>query len=147
VYATGRIYSGQPDPPGNQDLDGVRFPLTPWELQHNSADAIPDLASLRRGASGSLFALGQDAWSMLTWLDLMRKDPDFIFHGQSGHYRMDRTGRLVRQPAWGEFRLGRPVPLEPGPEPEPSPQPTLPPVAVPGPAGTAPAEQAAPPGR
>ncbi len=39
VYATGRVYSGQPDPARNQDLDGVRFPTTPWELAHNSSGA------------------------------------------------------------------------------------------------------------
>jgi len=124
VYATGRIYSGQPDPARNQDLDGVRFPLTPWELRHNSEDDIPDLASLRKGSLGSLFALGQDAWTMLAWLDLMRKDPDFTFAGQSGNYRMNATGNLERQPAWGEFSQGRPVPLEPPAPPVPAPMDT-----------------------
>jgi len=56
VYAAGRIYSGQPDPARNQDLDGVRFPLTPWELDHSSEEDIPDIASLRKGSLGSLFA-------------------------------------------------------------------------------------------
>ena len=111
VYATGRVYSGQPDPARNQDLDGVRFPTTPWELAHNSAQQIPELASLRGGALGSLFALGQDAWNMLTWLDLMRKDSDFVFPGQSGNYRVNLAGKLEREPAWAEFRLGRPMPL------------------------------------
>jgi len=112
VYAPGRIYSGQPDPARNQDLDGIRFPLTPWELRHSSEDDIPQLASLKQGSLASLFALGQDAWNILAWLDLMRKDPDFTFTGQSGQYRMNADGRLVRQPAWGEFNQGRPVPLE-----------------------------------
>jgi len=112
VYAPGRIYSGQPDAARNQDLDGIRFPLTPWELSHNTEDDIPSLASLRKGSLASLFALGQDAWNILPWLDLMRKDPDFTFTGQSGQYRMNADGSLARQPAWGVFSQGRPVPLE-----------------------------------
>jgi len=112
VYAPGRIYSGQPDPARNQDLDGIRFPLTPWELRHNSEEDIPQLASLRKGSLASLFALGQDAWNILAFLDLMRKDPDFTFTGQSGQYRMNADGSLERQPAWGVFSQGRPVPLE-----------------------------------
>jgi outer membrane PBP1 activator LpoA protein len=112
VYATSRVYNGQPDPARNQDLDGVRFPTTPWELAHGSREAIPGLASLRGGAMGSLFALGQDAWSMLTWLDLMRKDPHFVFPGQSGYYRISTAGRIEREPAWAEFELGRPVPID-----------------------------------
>ena len=115
TYATSRIYSGQPDPPGNQDLDGMRFPTTPWELSHTGASDIPDLTSLRGGALASLFALGQDAWNILTWLELMRKDRDFAFPGQSGDYRVQRGENLERSPAWGEFRQGRPVALEPLP--------------------------------
>jgi hypothetical protein len=111
VYATGRVYSGQPDPSRNQDLDGVRFPTTPWALAHASEKQIPDLASLRKGSLGSLFAAGQDAWNMLFWLDLMRKDHDFAFPGQSGTYRVNAAGRLEREPAWAEFEQGRPIPL------------------------------------
>ncbi len=48
---------------------------------------------------------------MLTWLELMRKDSDFVFPGQSGNYRVNLAGRLEREPAWAEFRLGRPMPL------------------------------------
>jgi len=114
VYATGRIYSGQPDPGRNQDLDDIRFPTTPWELAHATKDDIPELASLRNGSLGALFALGQDAWNILRWLDLMRKDPDFAFPGQSGTYRMTAGGNLERAPAWGEFRLGLAVPLTTG---------------------------------
>ena len=106
VYAAGRVYSGRPDPARNQDLDGIRFPTTPWELAHATEDEVPRLASLREGALGSLFALGQDAWNMLSWLQLMHKDPEFVFPGQSGGYRMSADGRLRRDPAWGEFSFG-----------------------------------------
>jgi outer membrane PBP1 activator LpoA protein len=85
VYATGRVFSGQPNPSQNQDLNGVRFPATPWQLAHTEKEEIPRLSSLRKGTLGSLFALGKDAWNLLPWLDLMNKDPDFIFPGQSGY--------------------------------------------------------------
>jgi outer membrane PBP1 activator LpoA protein len=109
VYATSRVYNGQPDTARNQDLDGIRFPITPWELAHATEEDVPELASLRGGAMASLFALGQDAWNILTWLDLMRKDPQFVFPGQSGYYRIGSTGRIDREPAWAQFELGRPV--------------------------------------
>jgi outer membrane PBP1 activator LpoA protein len=113
VYSTGRVFSGEPDPAGNQDLDGLRFPALPWELGHTSEESIPDLASLRGGVLGALFAVGQDAWNVLPWLDLMRRDGDFAFPGASGSYRMGRDGGLVREPAWAEFRGGVPRPLPP----------------------------------
>jgi outer membrane PBP1 activator LpoA protein len=111
VYATARIYSGQPDPPRNQDLNGIRFPATPWQLEHASKADIPDLESIRQGSLGSLFALGQDAWNLLPWLELMQKDPDFSFPGQSGFYSTANQDTLQREPAWAEFSRGRPVPL------------------------------------
>jgi outer membrane PBP1 activator LpoA protein len=108
VYATGRVFSGQPDPAGNQDLDGLRFPALPWQLKHTDEESIPDLASLRGGALSALFAIGQDAWNVLPWLDLMRSDGDFAFPGASGIYRMGRDGGLIREPAWAEFSGGVP---------------------------------------
>lgn len=114
VYATGRVFSGQPDPARNQDLNGLRFPATPWQISHASREDIPDLDSIRNGSLSSLHALGQDAWDILPWLPLMRKDPDFSFPGQSGFYRSLRSDTLHRTPVWAEFRRGRPVPLAEG---------------------------------
>jgi outer membrane PBP1 activator LpoA protein len=111
VYATSRIYSGQPDPANNLDLDGIRFPAVPWWLTHPAVADIPDLASIRHGSRTSLFALGQDAWNLLPWLSLMHKDPDFVFPGQSGYYHSPNGEALQREPAWAEFRAGLPVPL------------------------------------
>jgi len=112
VYATARVYSGEPDPARNQDLNGMRFPATPWQLEHPSKSDIPELTSIRRGNLGALFALGQDAWNLLPWLELMQKDPDFNFPGQSGFYRSARQDTLQREPAWAEFSRGRPVALK-----------------------------------
>ncbi len=119
VYATSRIYSGEPDRLKNQDLNGVRFPAAPWQLTHPSMEDIPDFASIRRGSRSSLFALGQDAWNLLPWLSLMQKDPDFVFPGQSGYYhRSPQSEALQREPAWAEFKAGQPVPLTaPGEKP------------------------------
>jgi hypothetical protein len=112
VFATSRIYSGEPDPANNQDLNGIHFPATPWQLTHPTADDIPNLESIRSGSRSSLFALGQDAWNLLSWLSLMHKDPDFVFPGQSGYYRATNGDALQREPAWAEFRDGMPVPAQ-----------------------------------
>jgi outer membrane PBP1 activator LpoA protein len=112
VYSTARIYSGQPDPARNQDLNGMRFPATPWQLAHPRKSDIPGLASIRKGSLGSLFALGQDAWNLLPWLELMKKDPDFIFPGQSGSYHSAHSDTLHREPAWAQFSRGIPEPLK-----------------------------------
>lgn len=111
VLSPGRVYSGVPDPVRNQDLNGIRFAATPWQLDHATRQDIPGMESLRGGALGSLFAVGQDAWNIIPWLELMRKDPEFTFNGASGHYRLGQQGTLQRAPAWAEFRKGLAAPL------------------------------------
>lgn len=111
VYATGRVYSGEPDPAQNRDLNGIRFPATRWHLEHPEKTDVPDLPTLRGGRLGALFALGQDTWNLLPWLPLMHKDPGFHFPGQSGDYIDTGRGTLFREPAWAVFENGRPTPL------------------------------------
>lgn len=111
AYATGRVFSGQPDPARNRDLDGLRFPTTRWQVEHDEPDDLPAIESLRGGNLAALFALGQDAWNVLPWLELMHRDPTFRFPGQSGEYADARLGTLYREPAWAVFRNGRPAAL------------------------------------
>ena len=113
VYSTGRVYTGKPDPAHNQDLNGIRFPITPWQLERVDAADMPKLDSIRDGNLAAFFAVGQDAWDLLPWLEMMRKDPDFSVSGQSGIYRAGNSANLHRDPAWAVFSRGRPAPLTP----------------------------------
>jgi len=112
VYATGRVYSGQPNPVRNQDLNGIRFPITPWQLEHAGPGDIPELESIRGGNLATLYSIGYDAWKLLPWLEIIGRDPDFGFPGQSGVYRAGYNGNLRREPAWAVFSRGRPIPLQ-----------------------------------
>jgi len=118
TFATSRLYTGRPDPARNQDLDGINLPLTPWQLEHPTRGSLPALQSLRQGEFAPLFAIGMDAWNILSWLDLMRGDPDFRFPGETGNYSITSSGNLRREPSWGRFRGGVPVAVSPpGPAP------------------------------
>jgi outer membrane PBP1 activator LpoA protein len=111
VYAMGRIYSGKTVQASDQDLNGVVFPTTSWQLE-TAGDAANTPDSVRNGAFGNLYALGRDAWSVLPWLPLMQKDPDLWFSGNVGQLRLQADGRLYRQPAWAQFSSGLPVPYQ-----------------------------------
>jgi len=98
VYAMGRIYSGRMKRASDQDLNGIIFPTTRWQLQaanKTARDALDNtrLASVRGGAYGNLYALGQDAW----------------FPGQIGSLRLQTDGSLYREPTWAQFSAGRPT--------------------------------------
>lgn len=109
VFAMGRIYNGKVQPAIDQDLDGIVFPSTAWQLQTAEAD-MPALESIRDGSFGNLYALGRDAWNVLPWLPLLQKDPDLWYPGDVGGLRMQANGHLERQPAWAQFTDGRAVP-------------------------------------
>ncbi len=108
VYAMGRIFSGRVNRASDRDLDGIVFPATRWQLRGaRNTDYTP--ASVRGGASGNLYALGMDAWRLLPWLPLLRRDPDLWFPGEVGALQLQADGRLYREPAWAQFSAGMPV--------------------------------------
>ena len=109
VYAMGRIYSGRVEQAVDQDLNGIVFPATAWQLS-TTGQAAPELESIRSGTFASLYALGRDAWRVLPWLPLMHKDPDLWFRGEVGDLRLQANGHLERQPAWAQFSDGQALP-------------------------------------
>lgn len=108
VYAMGWIYSGKLERASDQDLNGIVFPTTRWQLESRGETALT-LESIRGGTLGDLYALGRDAWHLLPWLPLMQKDPDLWFQGSVGALRLQANGRLYRQPVWAQFSAGRPL--------------------------------------
>jgi len=111
VYAMGRVYSGRTGEDSDLDLDGVIFPITPWQLKA-IGESLPALESLRLGSFGNLFALGRDAWQLLPWLPLLQKDPELQFHGDTGSLSLQANGKLYRQHAWAQFSDGLPAPYK-----------------------------------
>lgn len=113
VFAMGRIYSGRLKRSSDQDLNGVVFPATRFQLEqargNTTAADVTTLKSLRGGTYDNLYALGQDAWRLLPWLPLMQKDPDLWFAGEVGALRLQGDGSFYREPAWAQFSAGRPV--------------------------------------
>ncbi len=109
VYAMGRIYSGKVEPASDQDLNGIVFPITAWQLRAATLNT-PALESIRDGTFGNLYALGQDAWRVLPWLPLLQKDPDLWYPGDVGELRLQANGHLQRQPAWAQFSDGQALP-------------------------------------
>lgn len=109
VYASSRIYSGQPDKTRDQDLNGIIFPASPLQIHFAAMRNTPPAARLKSAGFTPLYALGQDAWNLLPWLEMMRTDPDFRFPGQSGTYAAGAGPMLQREPGWAVFRNGIPV--------------------------------------
>lgn len=110
VYATSHIYSGQPEPRRDHDLNGVRFVDAPWlldgdsNLHETAAAAWPQ----GHGRYERLFAMGVDAYRLQARLALLREAPGSSLPGATGALTLDDERRLVRELDWAWFRNGRP---------------------------------------
>ena len=114
VIATSRIFSGTHNLIKENDLNGIEFSDIPLYLSQQK-----DLVALRKKLStidkdllkhnnGRLFALGFDAYQVLTQLPVLKAFPDYHWFGLSGELGVDDVGILHRYLTWAKFEKGAP---------------------------------------
>jgi len=110
VYSSSAIYTGQPDKIRDADLNGIHFPDMPWILDQQGATTITRSTLAGQGQavdrSSRLYALGIDAYQILSHLGYLRDHPNSVYTGVSASMRMDANRRLQRYPLWAIFRNG-----------------------------------------
>lgn len=113
VYTTSSIYSGHPDPARDRDLSGIRFPVMPWYLDHDSAlkGVITREWPSSTGQYGSLYALGADVWRLYPRMKQMSHSGGTRMFGFTGILSISPQGQVKRQLTWQYFDNGRPRPL------------------------------------
>ncbi|MBU2885391.1 penicillin-binding protein activator [Gilvimarinus agarilyticus] len=106
VIATSQIYTGEPNPKSDRDLNGIRFSTLPWlfddgtETQNiNSYTDAPD-------AYNRLHALGIDAFHLYPRLPQLKRLPQTRLEGATGILSMSPDRQINRQSVWAEFRDG-----------------------------------------
>jgi hypothetical protein len=112
VYATSQIYSGQPNPRADRDLNGVRFNTMPW-LFDTSSPEKQSVAQHTKSAAvyGRLHALGADAFRLYARLPQLEQVPAMRIFGATGALHMLEDGRIEREQIWVRFRNGEAQPL------------------------------------
>ena len=116
VYAPSHVFSGVPDPDSDWDINGLFFTDIPWILD-NLEDPAPLYRSVTghwpgaRGQYPRLYALGIDAFAVLPHLRRLGESDHGVLNGRTGRLTLDVDGRVHRQPRWGTFIKGRPVPV------------------------------------
>jgi len=116
VYATSDIWPG-----GNVggDLDGIQFPAAPWILQTGeparrrlrAERMFPELVG--SPTLSALHALGRDAFALVPWMSMMKRDPMLYLAGNVGRLRLANGILLERDLPWARIEDGRPVRYEP----------------------------------
>lgn len=106
---TSRIASGGDDLKVNKDLNSLFYPGTPWELRSSlRQDPLRKeiLANFpaASGALTNLYALGVDAFNIVTQLDLLTSGS--TLDGYTGDLRLTQDGRIQRTLDWAQYQEG-----------------------------------------
>ncbi len=120
--ATSRVAGVDDDVRANQDLNTIWYGDAPWVLDATLDDdplkrAIIEAFPAADGAYGKLYALGADAWLLVTRLGALASGDELP--GYTGGLSLGRDGRIRRTLDWAQYRDGEPVPVERIESPEP----------------------------
>ncbi|MCG8324332.1 MAG: penicillin-binding protein activator, partial [Thiotrichales bacterium] len=113
VYATSHIYTGQPDPVRDADMNNIVFADIPWNLNpdfyHKQARSVVTETWPQSAASYQrLYALGYDAYTLIPELPLLIRDNSRRFNGATGDLYLGDAGRVQRYLTWARFVNGEP---------------------------------------
>ncbi len=118
VYATSHVFTGNLNPARDRDMDGLMFGDMPWVLassvQPRSLRNSIEKDISRAGHSlQRLYALGIDAYNIVTALNTLKKYSYERFDGETGSLSLDLKQTIHRQLTWVKFVKGKPVEIEP----------------------------------
>lgn len=116
VYATSHIYSGTPDRAANRDIDGVFFYDIPWVLNGaqgstNLDTRIQQLWPDENSQYTRFYALGIDAYNLISHIKHMETFRYARHHGETGTLSLSESSRIFRQLTWARFKRGIARPL------------------------------------
>lgn len=113
AYTTSHIFSGQLDKQKDQDLQDFIFCDIPWILTDEANENISlarllDLWPNTPTHYMRFFALGIDAYNLLSQLEALHNDSKKMFDGKTGSLFVDANYKVHRQLVWARFNKGRP---------------------------------------
>ena len=120
--ATSRVASVDDDVRANRDLNTIYYADAPWVLDGALDDdplkrAIVESFPAADGAYGKLYALGSDAWLLVTRLGELADGASLP--GFTGSLTLGADGRIRRALDWAQYRDGEAVGVESIDSPEP----------------------------
>jgi len=117
VYATSRVYSGQPNAAQDADMNGILFCDMPWTLDTDASwqhlqQTITDFWPAGASRYVRLYALGIDAYRLVPYLGTGYAGLFGAYRGVTGNLTLTDQGLVSRTLRCAEFRQGLPVLLE-----------------------------------
>jgi len=111
VYSTSHVFDGLNNEQHNRDLDGLRFALSPIELEASDLLEVLPFDLNRVGGDKKLFALGYDAYQLIARLEWMSRVNTGLIDGLSGKVNLGRDGQFSRGLVWAQYNNGSIVAL------------------------------------
>lgn len=117
IFSTSEIFSGIDNPQLDKDLDNVIFNHMPWVLDpkiENSVlqHSVNRLWSAEKSTYRHFYALGIDAFQLITHLQRLILQDSVKFPGMTGELNLADKGRLNRKLMWAKFSRGYPELLD-----------------------------------
>jgi outer membrane PBP1 activator LpoA protein len=104
IYATSTIYSGIPLPQKDTDLNGVKFPETPWILKMGKTGTT----STTDVRFNRLYAVGRDAYLISHELPRFTLLANFPLYASTGALVLTPKQQFYRRLPWTEMNEGHP---------------------------------------
>ncbi|MAR89902.1 MAG: penicillin-binding protein activator [Pseudomonadota bacterium] len=110
VLAGSQIYSGEPNPKLDSDLNGIEFCDIPWLLEN--PDTIQQAFNRAWPAAdhryARLNAMGVDAYRLQSKLQLLTQIPDAGLFGATGNLSIGIDNKVKRELVWAVIKQGQP---------------------------------------
>lgn len=109
VYATSQVFISNSDPLFNHDLNGIQFTDMPWLLQpdHPAVMTYRGARQERDKDTERLFAMGIDAFRLMSRMLYARSPHEIRFDGVTGDIHFMSPAHFVREPLSAKFENGR----------------------------------------
>lgn len=117
IYATSSVFAGGSNPVADKDLNGVTFCDIPWNTDARPSmpqndNAIGALWPEPTQTQPRLYALGVDAYQLISMLPRLEAIPHFSMNGATGKLSLDKNHRIVRALRCTRFVNGQPKRLD-----------------------------------
>lgn len=111
VYSSSRSHSVALDNADQRDLNGLTFTEIPWMLgEQNSLSLRQQYQQLfpeQDETLQRLFAMGYDAWQLISSLKQQQQFSSLSFSGLTGQLSLHKDGVIQRQLSWAGYRNNR----------------------------------------
>ena len=114
TFATGQLYNGTPNINRDKDLDGVQFPIMPWEIAPSDMgnayrDTFQTLWKNNFNDNSLLYAFGLDAYTLMMQIETKQAFPTTGLFGNTGTLFLNQNQLIKRGLLWAQFRNGQPA--------------------------------------